>query len=74
MLFSVSPADLNVLFSWSFSHKVIFNYCSMYVVTKNFDQAEDLCKRTLGPLICLVADHLGRSHELPRKKTDLNKR
>ena len=51
MPFLVSPADLNVLFSWSFSHKVKFNYCSMYIVPKNFDQAEYLCKRTLGPLI-----------------------
>ena len=68
MLFLVSPADLNVLFSCSLSHKLKLSYCSMYVVPKNFDQAEDLCKRTLVPLIYLSPDYLRRPHELPRKK------
>ena len=69
MRFLVSPVDLNVLFSCSFSHKLKFNYFSMYVVPKDFDLAEGLCKRTLGPLIYLSADYLRRLHELSRKKT-----
>lgn len=74
MFFLVSPADLNVLFSCSFIHKLKLSYCSMYVVPKNFDQAEYLCKRTLGPWSAWSKITSEGHTNYPERNTYLSKR